>query len=92
MVRTSICTYNPGRSRGDIHSKYTRLRAYRGKRTGTHRISARCCCGRPVEALQRQRSLLRRSSLLPSLMLLLLWPLLGCRPSVSGLNNSPAVV
>ena len=58
-------------------------RACRNMRTGTHRIGARCCCGRPIGALERQRSLLRRLSLLPSLLLLLLW-LLSCscsRPS-----------
>ena len=59
-------------------------RACRDMRTGTHRIGARCCCGWPFGALERQRSLLRRSSLLPSLLLLLLlWLLLrSCsRPS-----------
>ena len=48
-------------------------RACRNMRTGTHHFGACCCCGGPVGALERQRSLLRQSSLLPSLPLLLLW-------------------
>ena len=48
-------------------------RAYKNKiETGTLRIGARCSCGRPIDALKLQRSLLWRSSLLPSCLLLLL--------------------
>ena len=67
-------------------------RACRNMRKCT-RIGVRCCCGRPVGALERPRSLLRRSSMLPSLLLLLLWLLSrSCsRPSQSGLDNSRAV-
>ena len=48
-------------------------RGCRNISTGTHRIGARCCCGMTVGALERQRSLLRRSSLLSPLQLLLVW-------------------